>query len=55
MTHRERMLATRMEPFFEAVLEALVACDAEVVFWGGNYDQDLTWPPFFEAESSSTA
>ena len=45
-----RRLAERMEPFFEAALEALIACDAEAVFWGGNYDQDLTWPPFFEAE-----
>lgn len=43
-------LAERMEPFFEALLEALAACDAEVVFWGANYDQDLTWPPFFQAE-----
>lgn len=43
-------LAERMEPFFEAALEALASCAAEVVFWGANYDQDLTWPPFFEAE-----
>jgi uroporphyrinogen-III decarboxylase len=43
-------LAQRMTPFFEAALDALVACDAEVVFWGANYDQDLTWPPFFQAE-----
>ena len=49
---REAMhrLAERMAPFFEAALDALVACDAEVVFWGANYDQDLTWPPFFKAE-----
>jgi hypothetical protein len=46
-------LAERIEPFFEAVLDALVACGAEVVFWGGNYDQDVTWPAFFEAEISS--
>lgn len=45
-----RRLAGRMTPFFEAALDAVVACDAEVVFWGANYDQDLTWPPFFEAE-----
>ena len=45
-----RQLADRMEPFFDAALDALVACDAEVIFWGANYDQDLTWPPFFEAE-----
>lgn len=43
-------LTRRIEPFFEAALEALVVCDAEVVFWGGNYDQNLTWPPFFEEE-----
>ena len=49
---REEMhhLAERMTPFFDAALDACVACDAEVVFWGANYDQDLTWPPFFETE-----
>ncbi|HMN29409.1 MAG TPA: hypothetical protein PKE45_14765, partial [Caldilineaceae bacterium] len=49
---RARMheLAERMTPFFEAALAALVACDAEVVFWGANYDQDLTWPAFFREE-----
>ena len=40
-------LAHRMEPFFHAVLEAQLACDAQVIFWGANYDQDTTWPPFF--------
>jgi len=43
-------LAAQMTPFFEAALEALAACGAEVVFWGANYDQDLTWPAFFDAE-----
>jgi uroporphyrinogen-III decarboxylase len=49
---KERMheLAERMTPFFEAALDALLACDAEVVFWGANYDQDITWPPFFKEE-----
>jgi len=49
---RDRMheLTERMTPFFDAALDALVASDAEVVFWGANYDQDLTWPPFFQAE-----
>jgi hypothetical protein len=46
-------LAERIEPFFEAVVDALATCDAEVVFWGGNYDQDITWPAFFETEISS--
>jgi hypothetical protein len=45
-----RQLAARMEPFFEAILDALVCCDAEVVFWGGNYDQNITWPAFFIEE-----
>ncbi|MFT5090177.1 MAG: hypothetical protein ACI8PG_004554 [Planctomycetota bacterium] len=40
-------LCEHIEPYFEAVLDALVASEAEVVLWGGNYDQDLTWPPFF--------
>lgn len=43
-------LARRMEPVFEATLAAELATDAEVIFWGGNFDQDLTWPPFFEQE-----
>ena len=52
MDERDAMhqLAERMEPFFEAALDALLACDAEAIFWGANYDQDLTWPPFFETE-----
>jgi len=45
-----RALADRMVPYFESVLDALLACDAEVVFWGANYDRDLTWPPFFAEE-----
>ena len=50
---RARMheLAKRMMPFFEAALQALVDSDAEVVFWGANYDQDLTWPPFFQEDT----
>jgi hypothetical protein len=43
-------LAERMAPFFDALLDALAGSSAEVVFWGANYDQNLTWPPFFEAE-----
>ena len=43
-------LATRMEPFYEALLDASLACSAECIFWGANYDHDTTWPPFFERE-----
>ena len=41
--------AARLEPMYEACLDAVAECDAEVVFWGANYDRDLTWPPFFDA------
>jgi len=43
-------LAGRMEPFCDKALGAALDCGAEVVFWGGNYDQNLTWPAFFKAE-----
>jgi hypothetical protein len=43
-------LARRMEPFHELVLDAVLRCEAEVVFWGGNYDQNITWPTFFRDE-----
>ena len=43
-------LCERMEPFFDACLNTILASDAEVILWGANYDQDLTWPPFFEQE-----
>lgn len=50
--HRDslKMLAQRIEPFFDTVLNAVVQCDAETVFWGANYDQNTTWPPFFKDE-----
>lgn len=45
-----RRLAERMTPFFHKALDAVAACGAEVAFWGGNYDQNLTWPAFFKEE-----
>jgi hypothetical protein len=45
-----RVLCDVMEPLFLAMLDAVCGCSAESVAWGGNYDRDLTWPPFFEAE-----
>ena len=35
---------------FMMMLDVLAESDAEVIFWGANYDQDLTWPPFFAEE-----
>jgi uroporphyrinogen-III decarboxylase len=43
-------LGERMTPYFDAMLDAALACDAQVIFWGANYDQDLTWPTFFQNE-----
>jgi hypothetical protein len=43
-------LAERMTPFYERILDVMCECDAEVVWWGANYDQSTTWPPFFAKE-----
>lgn len=49
---RDRLLkaASRLEPFFEACLEATITSGAEVVYWGANFDQGVTWPPFFHEQ-----
>lgn len=43
-------LADRITPFFDRILDVMCECDAEVVWWGANYDQSTTWPPFFAKE-----
>jgi len=52
LDERERLteLAKRMEPFYEKVLDAVLSCKAEGVYWGANYDENVTWPSFFEEE-----
>jgi hypothetical protein len=47
-----RELAARIEPFFDAVLDAVLESDCEVFFWGGNYDHNITYPAFYEREIS---
>ena len=42
--------AERAEPLFDRMLSVLAASEVEVVLWGGNYDRDVTWPPFFDGE-----
>jgi Uroporphyrinogen decarboxylase (URO-D). len=42
--------AQRLAPFFDAALAALLQCEAEVVWWGANYDEHVTWPTFFREE-----
>lgn len=45
---RLRSLGRAMEPWFEQMLLALVESPAEVIFLGGNYDETITYPPFFK-------
>jgi uroporphyrinogen-III decarboxylase len=40
-------LAGQMEPFFQAIQESALDSPAEVVYFGGNYDDSLTPPPLF--------
>jgi hypothetical protein len=47
-----KALAGRMEPFYDKVIAAVAACEAETVLCGVNFDQNLTWPAFFEKEIS---
>ncbi len=50
--HNAKMLelAKKMEPLFDKALQILCASPAEVVWWGANYDDMLTYPPYFEQE-----
>jgi methylmalonyl-CoA mutase cobalamin-binding domain/chain len=43
-------LAARIEVYFDKVLAVLADSPAEVVLWGANYDDMLTYPPYFEKE-----
>jgi methylmalonyl-CoA mutase cobalamin-binding domain/chain len=45
-----RKLAESIEGYFEKVLAIVAEAPAEVVIWGANYDDMLTYPPFFEKE-----
>ena len=49
--HKEMtMLAEAMKPYFDQLLKMAVECPAELIFWGGNFDDMITYPPFFEKE-----
>ena len=50
--HQEKMrgLAERMEHLFNGALDIICKSPAEVVLWGSNYDDMLTYPPYFERE-----
>jgi len=43
-------LAESMENFFDQIILLTADSPAEVVFWGGNFDDMITYPSFFEKE-----
>jgi corrinoid protein of di/trimethylamine methyltransferase len=45
-----RRLAESVAVYFEKVLAVMGESPAEVVLWGANYDDMLTYPPYFEKE-----
>lgn len=48
--HELRPLADSMEPLYEKILAFSVASPADVVMWGVNFDDMLTYPPYFRDE-----
>ena len=42
-----RQLSEDMEPYFDQVFRVLAESPAEVIFSGANYDEMITYPPFF--------
>jgi methanogenic corrinoid protein MtbC1 len=45
-----RNLAESMEPFYDKALQLFAASPAEVISWGGNFDEMITYPPYFAKE-----
>jgi hypothetical protein len=41
-------LCEDMEPFYDQLFRVLADSPAEVIFSGGNYDEMITYPPFFK-------
>jgi len=42
-----RELVEDMAPFYEELIRVVAESPAEVVLCGGNYDDMITYPPFF--------
>ncbi len=40
-------LADQMTPYYQRIKEVAAECPAEVLLWGANYDDTITYPPFF--------
>ncbi|MCC6197395.1 MAG: corrinoid protein [Burkholderiales bacterium] len=50
--HHDKMrgLAERIAPLFDKELSILARSPADVVWWGANFDDMITFAPYFEAE-----
>jgi hypothetical protein len=45
-----RALAERMEPLYEKAIRIIADSPAEMTHWGGNFDDTITYAPYFEKE-----
>ena len=45
-----RMLAEAMEPYFQQILDVTAGSSGQGVQWGANFDDMITYAPFFEKE-----
>ncbi len=45
-----KRLASAIDGLFQKVLDAILACGARLFYWGSNYSEALTPPPFFREE-----
>jgi len=43
-----QQLCEDLEPYYDQIFRVLADSPAEVVFSGGNYDEMITYPPFFK-------
>ena len=42
--------AAAIAPFYEQLLDFYASADVDAVTWGGNFDETITYPPFFEQQ-----
>jgi corrinoid protein of di/trimethylamine methyltransferase len=48
--HLMQELAEQITVYYDKVLDILAESPSEVILWGANYDDMLTYPPYFEKE-----
>lgn len=45
-----KQLAESLAPFFDQILNIIAKSPAQVVYWGGNFDDMITFPTYFEED-----